>query len=74
MKLYKVEPYKTKEYECIVFKYADEEFGFGEYTLFKKNNEDKWYGDSDYMDTNNDKAFLQALMSNFLEQIEIVEN
>ena len=53
------------------------DIGFGEYTIFKpvhpKSKEDNiWMGASEYMDTNEDKAFLKELMKLLVEDIEVV--
>ena len=49
----------------------DSDIGFGLYTVYKRPDEKEWHGDSEYMDSNEDKAFLQELLRLFLEKIKI---
>lgn len=49
----------------------DSDIGFGIYTIYKKPDETEWHGDSECMDSNEDKAFLQELLRLFLEKIKI---
>ena len=49
----------------------DSDIGFGSYTIYKKSDETEWHGDSECMDTNEDKAFLQELLKVFFEKIKI---
>ena len=46
------------------------DIGFGEYTIYV-DNDGKLKGDSEYMDRDKDKAFLEQLFHNIIEQIEI---
>ena len=51
------------------------DIGFGTYKLFRSTTpEDNqwWYGDSEFMDDDNDKAFIQELMRLFIENLKIV--
>lgn len=47
------------------------DIGFGLYTIYRKPDESEWHGDSEYMDVDEDKAFLQELLRLFLEKIKI---
>lgn len=49
----------------------DSDIGFGTYTIYKKPGEKEWHGDSEYMDSNKDKAFLHELLRLFFEKIKI---
>lgn len=46
--------------------------GFGEYSIYKDLETNEWKGASEYMDTNEDKAFLKELMNKFIDKINIV--
>lgn len=51
------------------------DIGFGTYKLFRSTTPEDgrwWYGDSEFMDDNNDKAFIQELMRLFIENLKIV--
>ena len=47
------------------------DIGFGEYTVYKNHNEDKWYGDSEHMDRDEDKDFIRELMKLFIDKLII---
>lgn len=47
------------------------DIGFGEYTIYKSENDDYWYGDSECMDSNDDKEFIMELMKLFIENLVI---
>ena len=47
------------------------DIGFGEYTMYKSNDNNKWYGDSEFMDSNEDKEFISELMRLFVEKLQI---
>ena len=48
--------------------------GFGEYTIYQDaNNPEKWFGDSECMDGNDDKWFIKLLLENFIEKLEVKE-
>lgn len=47
------------------------DIGFGEYTIYKSHNSDKWIADSECMDSNKDKDFINKLMSLFIEKLVI---
>ena len=48
--------------------------GWGEYTLYKKAGEDKWYIDDEYMENpKNDRTFLRMLFEDFAKQLEVEE-
>lgn len=47
------------------------DIGFGEYTVYKSNDNNKWYGDSEFMDSNEDKEFISELMRLFVEKLLI---
>ena len=45
--------------------------GFGEYTLFYDMANKKWQADSEYMDKDEDKDFLKAILEEFVKQVEV---
>ncbi len=47
------------------------DIGFGEYTIYKSENDNNWCGDSECMDSNNDKEFITELMRLFIEGLII---
>lgn len=65
-----VEMFSNESVEGMVITWSSD-IGFGEYTIYKKPGEKEWYGDSEYIDSNKDKAFLQELLRLFLEKIKI---
>ncbi len=47
--------------------------GWGRYTLYKNQYEQVWKGESETMDSNEKKEFLQLLLNKFIESVEVVE-
>ena len=45
--------------------------GFGQYTIYKSADSDKWAADSEGMDDNEDKEFIKSLMELFIEKLNI---
>lgn len=69
---YEIEPFVNEKYTGIVIKW-DSDIGFGEYTIYKVVGSDKWQADSEHMDNNEDKAFLNELLKQFVTSLEIVD-
>lgn len=46
------------------------DIGVGEYSIYQEQG--KWIGDSEYMDCNEDKAFITELLKLFVEMMEVV--
>ena len=45
--------------------------GFGEYTIYREPNTNKWYVDDEYMeDPHGNTSFLQILLNDFMKQLE----
>lgn len=65
-----VEPFENNSWEGLCISW-DSDIGFGTYTIYKKPGESELYADSEHMDSNEDKAFLQELLRLFLEKIKI---
>ncbi len=45
--------------------------GFGQYTLYKEHGSNIWHADSEYMDSNDNKSFLEALLKQFISSVVI---
>lgn len=69
---YDIEPFVNEKYTGFVIKW-DSDIGFGKYTIYKSADSDKWYGDSEYMDNNEDKDFLKELMKLFIEKLDVAD-
>lgn len=65
-----VEPFENNKWEGLGINW-DSDIGFGTYIIYKKPGESELYADSEHMDTNEDKAFLQELLRLLLEKIKI---
>lgn len=50
--------------------YWSSNIGFGTYALWQ-NDDGNWYGDSEYMDKNEDKAFIRKLMNLFVDMLDV---
>jgi hypothetical protein len=46
--------------------------GWGQYDLWKDKNE-KWHGKSEYMDSQEDKSFINGLMKTFIDNLIVDE-
>lgn len=62
------EPFINENHTGFIISWSSD-IGFGEYTIYKENN--KWYGDSECMDSNDEKEFVTQLMSIFIKELEI---
>ena len=62
--------YSNDTYSGLCFQWHGD-IGWGEYNLYKVNNEDGWHGDSECLDTNEDKSFLTELLAQFIESVKI---
>ena len=67
---YDIEPFLNESYKGFVIKW-NSDIGFGEYTIYRKINSDEWLADSEWMDNNNDRAFIEELMRLFIEKLTI---
>ena len=65
-----IEPFSNNSLNGFVIHWSSN-IGFGEYTIYNVNGSDGWYADSEYMDTNADKAFITELMRLFIEELTI---
>lgn len=64
------EPYVNKRFRGLRFEWEGN-IGFGEYTLYQNTADNKWYADSECMDTTDDKWFLKKLLEDFISRIEV---
>jgi hypothetical protein len=69
---YEIKPFINEKYVGFVIKW-DSDIGFGEYTVYKAVGSDKWQADSEHMDNNEDKAFLNELLRLFVGSLEIID-
>ena len=68
-----IEPFVNEKYKGFKILWTGS-IGFGEYTIYKKIGEDKWYVDDEYMENpKNDRAFLRILFEDFTKQLEAEE-
>jgi hypothetical protein len=70
--VHEIEPFINEKYVGFVIKW-DSDIGFGEYTIYKAVGSDKWQADSEHMDNNEDKAFLNELLRLFVGSLDIVD-
>ena len=68
--VYEVEPFVNEDYKGVILRW-ESNIGFGEYTLYFENGE--WHGDSECMDSTEDKWFLKKLLDNFIEKLKVEE-
>lgn len=69
---YEFEPFINEKYTGVTIRW-DSNIGFGEYTIYKSVDSDKWCAQSERMDNNEDKSFIKELMKLFIEKIDITE-
>lgn len=72
LKVDSIEPYVNKVYTGFIIRWSSD-IGFGEYRIYRNLDDKKWYGDSEFMDDNDDKEFISELMRLFIEQLHINE-
>ena len=70
LEAYDIEPFINDTYKGFVIRW-DSDIGFGEYTIYSKRGSEEWFADSEYMDSNADKAFVTELMKVFIEKLTI---
>lgn len=74
--------HNNTEVQCLVFEWGCN-LGFGQYTLYFNHKDStiedgfenrvltKVAGDSEYIDTNNNKEFLKALFEKLIDMVEV---
>lgn len=65
-----VVPFANDTYEGVKFEW-ESKIGFGEYMISKKVGTNQWYADSECMDRDEDKSFIEHLLKLFVEQLVI---
>ena len=70
VKIDEVKPFISEKFNGIAIKWYGD-IGWGEYMLYRKEGDNKWYGNSEYMDSKNDKVFLKLLLNEFVDKVEI---
>lgn len=65
----RIEQVETSD-EAIYIVWASERFGWGQYTIYTKNG--LLTGDSEMMDTNDNKRFLRRLLMLLADQVEVL--
>ena len=70
--IFDVNPFVNERGSGVVISW-DSDIGFGEYTIYKRVDSDKWCGDSEHMDNNEDKDFIKELMKLFIEKLDVVD-
>ena len=72
LKIDEVSAFHNEQHEglCILW---SSDIGFGEYNLYKNIDDetDTWHGDSECMDSNEDKEFIKELMNLFIQKLVI---
>lgn len=66
-----VEPFVNAQYSGFTIHWYST-IGFGEYMIYKEKDSDKWYGDSEYMDSGENKEFIAELMRIFIEKLTVL--
>lgn len=65
-----VEPFKNEAFEGFTI-YWSGNIGFGQYTIYRSGGSAEWYGDSESMDSDDDKWFIKRLLDDFVSQLKI---
>ena len=69
---YEFEPFANEKYTGVTIRW-DSDIGFGEYTIYKAVDSDKWCAESEHIDNNEDKSFIKELMKLFIEKLNITD-
>lgn len=72
LEVYDIQPFVNERGSGIIISW-DSNIGFGEYTIYKRVDSDKWCADSEHMDNNEDKDFIKELMKQLIEKLNIVD-
>ena len=70
LRLVDVIPFINEGHSGFIIAWSSD-IGYGEYTIYKPANSDKWHADSETMDSNEDKDFIKELMKLFVEDLII---
>lgn len=63
-------PFVNDQFMGITIEWSSN-IGFGQYTIYKPADSDKWAADSEGMDDNEDKEFIKSLMELFIKELDI---
>lgn len=65
-----IEPFVNEQYTGFKILWSGS-IGWGEYTIYKRTNEERWYIDDECMENPvDDKSFLRLLFEDFTKQLE----
>ena len=66
-----VAPFVNEKYSGFLIVWSSD-IGFGTYMVYKPVGSDEWFGDSEYMDDDEDKEFISELMKLFINKMNVV--
>lgn len=67
-----IEPFKNDRFRGFKILWSGN-IGFGEYTIYRAEEEEQWRAESEHMDTTDDKEFLALLLKDLMNKIEVDE-
>lgn len=67
-----LEPFVNEKYSGVVIRWIGS-IGFGEYSIYKSPNDDKWHADSEAMDTQEDHWFIDLLIKKLFESEILID-
>lgn len=67
-----IEVFDNEKYKGLKILWAGN-IGFGEYTIFQDKKDNKWYAESECMDKQSNKGFLNLLVSQLIDNIQVIE-
>lgn len=70
LKIENIYPYSNAKWEGFDI-YWTSKIGFGTYNIYRSRDSNKWFADSEYMDSDNNKEFITELMRLFIETLKI---
>ena len=67
-----VNKFHGKTYSGFTLEWRSPTIGFGEYTISQNaKDQSKWAGDSEHMDSQDDKSFIRKLLESFVDKLVI---
>lgn len=66
----KVDCFKSEQTSGLVISWSAN-IGFGELTLYKQNDEDKWKADTECLCNNEDKDFMRMVLNKWIDDMEV---
>lgn len=67
-----IEPFKNDRFRGFKILWSGN-IGFGEYTIYRAEEDEQWRAESECMDTTDNKEFLALLLKDLMNQIEVEE-